>query len=360
MTKLPRYLLLLSIPVIGFFAWNSLFHSPSSSCCGTLPKRFNTTSEQKNAPRGMRWIPSGEFTMGSQSWEARKDEGPTHRVHIDGFWMDETPVTNAQFREFVEATGYVTTAEKVPDLEEIMSQLPPGTPPPPKDVLVAASLVFSPPNHPVPLHNVAMWWKWTPQANWKHPSGPGSSIEGKDDYPVVHVSWDDANAYAKWAGKRLPTEAEWEYAARGGLDEKRYIWGDEEFSEENPQANIWHGHFPDKSTKPDGKYGTTPVKSFPANGYELYDMAGNVWEWCYDLYLHNYYSQFNKGEVAYNPQGPSTSFDPQEPTVSKRVQRGGSFLCHSSYCTGYRVSARMKTSPDTGLCHSGFRCVKDH
>jgi len=303
-------------------------------------------------------IPGGTFKMGAYYDEAKQDEKPAHLVQLDDFWMDATPVTNRQFKEFVDDTGYVTTAEKAPTLEEIMSQVPPGTPAPSADLLVPASLVFKPTEGAVSLtrsHHI--WWDWVAGANWKHPLGPNSSIEGKEDHPVVQISWFDANAYAKWAGKRLPTEAEWEYAALGGREKIKYVWGNEAFSEENPQANIWHGSFPYKSTKSNGYFGTTAVKTYPPNPYGLYDMSGNVWQWCSDLYHANHYREEAKKERSLNPGGPDKSFDPQEPYATKHVHRGGSFLCHSSYCTGYRITARMKTCPDTGLNHLGFRCV---
>lgn len=307
----------------------------------------------------MVWIPGGSFLMGSTDPLARRDEQPVHRVTVDGFWMDETEVTNAQFRKFIETTGYVTTAERKPKLEEIMAQLPPGTPPPPEEALVAGALVFVMPASPTPTQNAAAWWQWTPGANWRHPEGPGSTIVGKDNYPVVQVSWDDAQAYAAWAGKRLPTEAEWEYASRGGLEAKPFVWGEEPPADTKPLANIWHGTFPHENTELDGFRFSAPVKRFPPNGYGLYDMAGNVWEWCADWYRPDTYTRQAKEEAARNPQGPDESFDPDEPTVPKRVQRGGSFLCHVSYCASYRPAARMKCSPDTGLMHSGFRCVKN-
>lgn len=325
-------------------------------CCSKLPKRYEVSP---TSPVGMVWIPGGEFTMGSDNKDSKKDEKPPHRVKVNGFWMDATPVTNRQFKEFVDATGYVTTAEKAPTLEEIMSQVPPGTPPPPKEALVPASLVFKQSQGPVPLKNHFRWWDWVPGANWKHPTGPASTIEGKDDHPVVQISWYDAAAYAKWAGKRLPTEAEWEYAAYGGKKETIYVWGDEEFSEENPQANIWQGIFPYKSTKPDGYVGTTAVRTFKPNPYGLYDMSGNVWQWCSDLYNASYYNEEAKKEISENPTGAKTSFDPDEPYATKHVHRGGSFLCHASYCKGYRITARMKTCPDTSLNHLGFRCVQE-
>lgn len=325
----------------------------SDCCCAKLPARFESTS-----PTGMIWIPGGNFIMGSDNQDSKKDEKPPHNVKVGGFWMDETPVTNRQFKAFVDATGYITTAEKAPTLDEIMSQVPPGTPPPPPELLVPASLVFTPTKGPVSLKSNRLWWAWRTGANWKHPLGPESSIEGKEDHPVVQISWYDANAYAEWAGKRLPTEAEWEFAAYGGEKGIKYVWGNEEFSEEHPQINIWQGHFPYKSTKSEAYMGTTPVKAYKPNKYGLYDMAGNVWQWCSDLYHASYFQDEAKKEVSVNPTGPLKSYDPEEPYASKRVHRGGSFLCHSSYCKGYRITARMKTCPDTSLNHLGFRCVK--
>lgn len=324
--------------------------------CSSL-QLFNCLLFAASSPEGMVWIPGGEFTMGSDSQEAKEDEKPSHRVKISGFWMDETPVTNRQFKEFVDATGYVTTAEVAPTIEEIMTQVSPDTPKPPAELLVPASLVFKPSTGPIPLTNHYLWWEWKFGANWKHPEGPNSSIEGKENHPVVHISWFDAMAYAKWAGKRLPTEAEWEFAAYGGKENIKYVWGNEEFSEEKPQANIWQGKFPYKSIKPHGYFGTTDVKAYPPNSYHLYDMVGNVWQWCLDFYHVSYYTQEKQKLVSVNPTGPDTSFDPKEPYASKRVHRGGSFLCHPSYCKGYRITARMKTCPDTSLNHLGFRCA---
>ncbi|HET6574809.1 MAG TPA: formylglycine-generating enzyme family protein [Fimbriiglobus sp.] len=306
-------------------------------------------------PPGMRWVPPGEFTMGSDAGPAT--ERPAHRVRLDGFWIDEHEVTNVLFRAFVEATGYVTTAEKKPEWEELRKTLPPGTPRPPDDQLVPGSMVFTPPPGPVPLDNAAAWWRYVPGANWRHPEGPGSTIDGRDDHPVIHVSWDDAAAYARWAGKRLPTEAEWEYAARGGLARKRFTWGDDPPADDSKLANIWQGDFPYRNLMLDGWERTAPVKAYPPNGYGLYDMAGNVWEWCSDWYRADEYARrAGRGPIA-NPAGPTESWDPNEPWAPKRVTRGGSFLCHVSYCESYRPAARRGTAPDTGMSHLGFRCV---
>lgn len=296
--------------------------------------------------------------MGGDNNQAADDEYPKHKVTVDGFWMDTTEVTNAEFAKFVLATGYITTAERKPDWNALKKQLPPGTAKPDDSLLVAASLVFDPPNHAVDLNDYTQWWQWKKGANWRHPHGPGSNIKGKEHYPVVHVSWFDAVAYSKWAGKRLPTEAEWEWAARGGLQNKIYPWGNEAMDEGKPKANTWQGHFPYQNTLRDKFYGLAPVASFPANGFGLYDMAGNVWEWCADYYNNTYYQTINRAGGIKNPQGPLKSYDPAEPYTKKRVIRGGSFLCNESYCSGYRVSRRMKSSEDSGLEHVGFRCVQ--
>ncbi len=305
----------------------------------------------------MVWIPGGEFTMGSERSDARADEAPAHRVRVDGFWMDASEVTNAQFQKFVAATGYKTTAERAPNLEAIMSQVPPGTPPPAPELLVPGSMVFTPTSGPVRLDDFRQWWKWTPGADWRHPEGPQSTIEGRDEHPVVQVSWDDAVAYAQWAGKRLPTEAEWEFAARGGLNEKPFVWGNEDVSDIHPQSNIWQGKFPYENHGADGYQRTAPGKKFAPNGFGLYDMAGNVWEWCSDWYSPAAYRQRGATAVANNPRGPEQSFDPRRPQMPQRSQRGGSFLCNATYCSSYRPSARMGCTPDTGMSHVGFRCV---
>ncbi len=301
---------------------------------------------------GMVWIEGGEFTMGSDSRVARADEQPAHRVRVDGFWMDATEVTNAQFLAFVKATGYVTDAERAPDLASIMAQVPPGTPPPPAELLVPGSLTFRAPQAPG-----QPWWQWQASAHWRQPQGPASNLAGKDDHPVVHISWRDAKNYATWAGKRLPTEAEWEFAARGGIEDATYAWGDEADTQA-ARMNTWQGEFPLERQAGDGYAETSPVRSFPPNGYGLYDVAGNVWEWVADWYRPDTYSRRAGGDVVTNPLGPESSFDPDEPFAPKRVCRGGSYLCSENYCTGYRPSARMKTSPDTSLAHTGFRCVR--
>ncbi|MBB5439908.1 formylglycine-generating enzyme required for sulfatase activity [Pedobacter sp. AK017] len=337
-----------------------------SSCCNAnLPKRFGSIGaidslgakdpKAKASHEGMKFIPAGSFAMGAADNEGRPDEYPAHEVVMDGFWIDETEVTNAQFARFVKATGYVTQAERKPDWEELKKQLPPGTPKPADELLQPASLTFSKPTKRVNLNDVSQWWRWTAGASWKHPQGPKSSIVGKDNYPVTQVSWIDASAYAKWAGKRLPTEAEWEYAARGGLQRKKYPWGDESLDKGKVKANTWQGEFPYTDLKTDGFSSTAPVKSFAANGYGLYDMSGNVWEWTADWYTADYYRGL-KGKVN-NPKGPAESYDADEPTIPKKIIRGGSFMCHSSYCKGYRVSSKMKSSMDTGLENTGFRCV---
>jgi sulfatase modifying factor 1 len=317
------------------------------------PPKLPTASDHA----GMVWIPGGTFVMGSEELDSKPDERPAHLVRIDPFWLDETEVTNAQFRRFVEATGYRTIAERKPDWEELKKQLPPGTLQPPPSMLVPGSLVFEPTDHPVPLDNHARWWAWVAGADWKHPTGPSSTIEGKDDHPVVQVAWVDAVAYAQWAGKRLPTEAEWEFAARGGDPNQKYIWGNDDISDDHPQANVWQGAFPYRNDARDGFSGTSPVRSFKPNAFGLYDMAGNVWEHCSDWYRHDTYLRRAQGKLVENPTGPDDSFDPEEPFAAKRVVRGGSFLCNGCYCAGYRPTARMKTPPDTGHSHTGFRCA---
>lgn len=285
-------------------------------------------------PTDMVRIPGGTFRMGSA--DGPSDEAPVRTVTITSFLMDRHEVTNGEFARFVRATGYRTVAERPLDPRQF-----PGVP---KSKLKPGGAVFA--------HG---GWTFAPGADWRHPDGPKSSIKGKERYPVVLVAWEDAAAYARWAGKRLPTEAQWEYAARGGQGGKPFIWGDKPFSAKKPQANIWQGDFPRKNLVQDGYRETAPVMRFAPNRFGLYDMAGNVWEWCADLYRPDAYAHASKRD----PKGPATSYDPDEPNVPKRVLRGGSFLCADCYCKGYRPSARMKSSPDTGLFHAGFRCVID-
>ena len=306
----------------------------------------------------MKLIPGSTFEMGGNDPQASADEFPRHMVTVDSFYMDIHEVTNGQFLKFVASTNYVTIAEKNINWEEMKINLPAGTPKPAENILQAGSVVFRATNGPVSLNDETQWWAWTISANWKHPAGPGSSIENLMDHPVVHVAWDDAVAYAQWAGKRLPTEAEWEWAARGALDNPIYPWGNVSADQSSAKANFWQGMFPYKNTVQDGFYGTAPVMSYMSNGYGLYDMAGNVWEWCNDLYHYESYTMDADKEICINPTGPDSSLDPNEPLMSKRVIRGGSYLCNDSYCSGYRVSRRMRSSQDTGLSHTGFRCVK--
>jgi sulfatase modifying factor 1 len=315
------------------------------------PMRVNTAPPPSPAPTDMVWIPGGEYTMGCAD-ESMRDAQPSVRVSVDGFWMDRTEVTNEEFDRFVRATGYVTVAERKPDATQF-----PGAPP---ENLVPGSVCFHPPDHPVALDDHYAWWAYVPGASWRHPEGPKSDLKGRMNHPVVHVAWQDAVAYARWAGKRLPTEAEWEFAARGGKDGGKYIWGGDEMKPGGKWvANIWQGHFPDHDGKEDGFGGTAPVGSFPPEGYGLYDMAGNVWEWCSDWYRADAYAQMAGQGIVRNPKGPSDSWDPAEPKEKKRVNRGGSFLCSDQYCSRYVLGSRGKGEQDSGASNLGFRCVKD-
>jgi len=288
---------------------------------------------------------------GEAAMHGAADARPIHRVYVDGFWMDRTDVTNEQFVRFVTATGYVTVAERKPRPEDY-----PGAPP---ENLVAGSVIFSPPDHPVPLNNQFQWWSYVKGANWRHPGGPSSNLKGRERYPVVHIAYEDAAAYANWAGKRLPTEAEWEFAARGGLSGKPFPWGDSFRPQGKWMANTHQGHFPNSDTGEDGFVGISPIAKFPPNDYGLYDMAGDVWQWTSDWYRPDYYQQLaSANAVARNPKGPDSSYDPSEPSQKKRVQRGGSFLCTDQYCSRYVVGTRGKGEVSTGTNHVGFRCVK--
>jgi formylglycine-generating enzyme len=324
------------------------------------PTLANDTPPPGPAPAGMVWIAGGQFSMGAQDppdlndsvgMLATRDSRPVHRVYVDGFWIDKTEVTNDQFAAFVNATGYLTIAERVPSARDF-----PGAPP---ENLVAGSVVFSPPDHAVPLNDHFQWWSYVDGADWRHPLGPGSSVGGKGKLPVVHVAYDDAVAYARWSGGRLPTEAEWEFSARGGLTGALYAWGNDLRSEGAWMANSHQGHFPDRDTAEDHFAGIAPVAQFPPNGYGLYDVGGNVWEWVSDFYHPDHYAQLAAaGAVARNPSGPGHSFDPDEPGTVKRVHRGGSFLCTDQYCSRYMVGTRGKGEVDTGTNHVGFRTVK--
>lgn len=294
----------------------------------------------------MVWIPGGEFSMGSSNPKF-SDARPWHRVRVDGFWIDRTELTNDDFAKFVRATGYVTIAERKPSAADF-----PGVPP---QELVAGSLVFTPPTHPVELNDDRQWWRYVKGADWRHPEGPQSSIVGRGRYPVVQIAFADAQAYARWVGKRLPTEAEYEYAERGGLDCKPFAWGDAFTPHGKTMANTFQGHFPDKSTAPHAHADTTPVASFSPNGYGLYDMSGNVWEWTSDWYRADYYSQLARAGVAVNPKGPAESYDPMEPGVKKRSVRGGSFLCTDQFCSRYEVGGRGQTEPSSSANHIGAR-----
>jgi formylglycine-generating enzyme required for sulfatase activity len=324
-----------------------------------LPTVPNAAPAPGPAPEGMVWIPGGEFSMGAADppdlndvgMNAMADSRPIHRAYVDGFWMDKTVVTNQQFQAFVRATGYVTVAERKPRAEDF-----PGAPP---ENLVAGSVVFTPPDHAVPLDNHLRWWNYVKGANWRHPLGPDSSIVGKDQYPVLHIAYEDAEAYGKWSGKRLPTEAEWEFAARGGLTGKPFVWGDAFKPDGEWMANTFQGHFPNTDSGEDGTAGLMPVAQFPPNGYWLFDMAGNVWQWTSDWYRPDYYAQLaSQGGVARNPKGPESSYDPSEPREKKHVHRGGSFLCTDQYCSRYIVGTRGKGEPNTGTNHLGFRMVR--
>jgi formylglycine-generating enzyme required for sulfatase activity len=352
-------------------AWTSNGDNPIRSAPAAVPEAAPVAIEQPGKPasapagpppEGMVWIPGGEFTMGCADPrrlphggpDAMPDARPIHRVSVDPFWMDRVELTNKQYAAFVKATGYVTVAERTPKAEDF-----PGAPP---ENLVAGSVVFTPPPQAVALDNHYQWWSYVKGASWQHPEGPQSTVENRDDYPVTHIAYADAEAFAKWAGKRLPTESEWEFAARGGLTGKTYAWGNEFRPGGKWMANTWQGTFPLKDTAEDGFAGVAPVAQFPANGYGLFDMSGNIWEWCSDWYRPDGYAECTAaaGEegIVRNPQGPASSFDPAEPREKKRVHRGGSFLCTEQYCARYMIGTRGKGELSSASNHLGFRCVK--
>jgi formylglycine-generating enzyme len=300
----------------------------------------------------MIFVPGGTFRMGSD--KHYPEEAPVHRVTVDGFWIDRTPVTNREFRKFVNATKYVTFAEIAPDPKDYPGALP--------HMLKAGSLVFVAPKHPVDLQNWAQWWTFKFGANWRRPHGPRSSMSGLDDHPVVHVAYRDAAAYAKWAGKELPTEAEWEFAARGGLDGAEFAWGEEFTPGHRQMANTWQGAFPNENLALDGYERTSPVTAFPPNGYGLHDMIGNVWEWTTDWYSSRHEADAPKACcIPDNPRGgrEDASYDPCQPQIKipRKVLKGGSHLCAPNYCRRYRPAARHAEAVDTSTSHVGFRCV---
>lgn len=330
-----------------------LFPSPSSegSPSPSAPRPLiNSRKPLKKVPAQMAFVPGGVFQMGCSGCDL-SDALPLHWVQISPFWMDETPVTNAAFARFVHDTHFITTAESKPDLKDY--------PPVSSEKWAAGSGVFNPPQRLESLDDPLAWWRYEPGAYWRQPEGPGSSIRHRRSHPVVHIAYPDAKAFCKWAGKRLPTEAEYEFAARGGLHGKKYAWGDELTPRGRWRANVWQGAFPTKNTVEDGFARTSPVRSFPPNGYGLFDMGGNVWQWTSDWYRPDSYARDASVKLTRDPQGPSASYDPAEPGVAKRVQRGGSFLCSRLYCTRYLVGSRGKGAPESAASHSGFRCVND-
>lgn len=309
-------------------------------------------------PKGMVWIEGGEFFMGTNDMESYPDERPAVSSKVDGFWIDITEVTNLEFKTFVKETGYITVAEKAPDWEEMKLQLPPNTPKPSEDLLVAGSLVFVAPESQVDMHDISNWWNWVEGANWKHPNGPGSDIVGKDDHPVVHIAYEDAKAFADWSGKRLPTEAEWEYAAKAGSN-SRFPWGNKLKLGGVHNANTFQGDFPHLNLMEDGFSGTAPVKSFPPNEFGLYDMIGNVWEITSDWYDAAAYKRLQK-QLPELDTAISKCFNPENPYAIEKVIKGGSFLCSDDYCVNYRPSARRGQDIYSGTSNIGFRCVSDN
>jgi len=311
-------------------------------------------------PDGMVWVPGATFRQGAvpQDKMAMGHEKPSIQVVVDGFFMDATEVTNAQFQKFVDETGYITIAERPLDWEELKKQVPQGTPKPHDSILQPGSLTFKKSKSALAnLYDFSQWWNWTIGANWKHPNGPESTIKGKDNYPVVQISYEDALAYCNWAGRRLPTEAEWELAARAGTYGTVYTWGDDSKILKE-KANTWEGNFPVENTLRDGFELRAPVKTYPPNRYGLYDMAGNVWEWTSDWYNADYYkTMVSEQNPLLNPTGATSPYTPNNPLAKEKVIKGGSFLCSDSYCASYRVSARMGSSMDSSLEHTGFRTV---
>jgi len=311
------------------------------------------------APKGMVWVESKTFLQGAKSSDdyAMHREKPAHEVTVDGFFIDITEVTNKQYRAFVDATNYVTVAEREIDWEEMKKELPAGTLKPHDSILQPGSLIFNKNvNAVVNMQNYGQWWTWKIGADWKHPQGPGSSIEGQDNYPVVHIAYEDALSYCKWANRRLPTEAEWESAAQGSNRDAIFTWGNDAGAL-NQKANTWQGIFPTVNEPIDGYKYISPVKSFEPNTIGLYDMSGNVWEITSDFFNVNYYKELGNDKPVTNPKGASRPYNPDNPYVKERIIKGGSFLCHASYCASFRISSKMGFSPDSGADHIGFRTV---
>ncbi|SDD52563.1 Formylglycine-generating enzyme, required for sulfatase activity, contains SUMF1/FGE domain [Algoriphagus faecimaris] len=321
-------------------------------------KSSSTPQPTEESPEGMVWIPGGEFIMGTDEKDAYPAEKPAVNVQVSGFWMDTHEVTNSEFQKFVEETGYITIAEQKPDWEDLKKQVPPGTPKPDDSVLVPGSMVFTPPSFPVPTQDITLWWSWVEGASWKHPEGPESNIEGRENHPVVHIAYADAVAYAEWAGKRLPSELEWEFAARGGVKGKRFAWGDELTPNGTYLANTFQGTFPHENKVSDGFEGTSPVKTYPPNTYGLYDMIGNVWELTSDWYDALKLARL-AGEAPKLDAGMNPCYNPENPYARERVIKGGSYLCAENYCVNYRPSARQGQAFDSGTSNVGFRLVKD-
>lgn len=348
----------------GFKVWTMINPKDEDDISAKSSYKFtieNKNNKPENGPKGMVWVPGGEFSMGSSIASESlcsikgitEDSTPIHQVYVDGFWMDETEVTNEQFQLFVEETGYITVAEMKPTMEEFPNV--------PVEYLVKGSTVFTATPTKVNLDNFLQWWSFVQGADWRHPEGPNSSIENKEKYPVVQITFEDAVAYATWAGKRLPTEAEWEFAARGGKTGELYTWGNTLTAEGKFQANIYQGDFPIENgdTGDDGFIGIAPVAQYAPNHYGLYDMAGNVWEWVNDWYSSDYYVQLSKnGKTAINPKGPSETYNSRGGNEKRRVHRGGSFLCTSEYCSRYMVGTRGNGEIRSPTSHLGFRCVK--
>lgn len=338
------------------------------------PKENNTTKTEKRAtsiivekpngiitPDGMVWVKGKTFTQGAKNKDeyAMPREKPAHEVSVDGFFIDITEVTNKQFKDFVDATKYVTVAERPIDWEVMKKELPPNTPKPHDSILQPGSLIFNKNvKAKVNMANYSQWWTWKIGADWQHPEGPNSNIDGKDNFPVIHVAYEDALAYCKWANRRLPTEAEWEAAAQGNNTDAIFTWGNDT-AILNSKTNTWQGQFPITNESKDGFEFLAPVKSYDPNSIGIYDMLGNVWEWTSDVYNSNYYKSLNNNLPVVNPKGADSYYNPQNPYQVEMVMKGGSYLCHDSYCASYRISARMSTSKDSGSDHLGFRTVAD-